>query len=227
VAGKFTARKLYDAGYRRIATMAPNNSYGSNIAEAVEAEFTSLGGTVSASILYTEGQPSYKAELDELHSSDAEMYVYTSYEPDSATILTGAFAMNLDASRFFGIYMSVIASGDNLKAAAGQFGNDFPTVPESEFAAAYEAEYPGETPTQYSALAYDAVKLAAEAIDKADDLTPDAIRTSVQAIGQAGFTGATGAITLGPDNEREAQEYVLLNVGDGGSLDQVSSIPGS
>ncbi|MEU1597331.1 ABC transporter substrate-binding protein [Streptomyces sp. NPDC005708] len=226
VAGKFTAGKLYTAGYRRIATVAPNNSYGSNIATAVKQEFTRLGGTVTTAILYTEGQPNYRAELDKLETSDAQMYVYASYEPDSVTILKNAFAMNLDAARFFGIYTSAIASGENLKAAAGQFGDDYPTVPGSEFAAAYKAKYPGDAPTQYSALAYDAVKFSADALDKAGDQTREAIRTSLQKIGRAGFTGATGAIRLGSDNEREAQEYVLLKVGSNGSLDTVTSISG-
>src|SRR5207245_7437333 len=85
-AGEFSANTLYDKGYRKVAILAPNNAYGTGIARSVTDAFTSKGGEVVGSELYTEGQPNYRQELTRLAAASPDAYVVTTYGRDGATI---------------------------------------------------------------------------------------------------------------------------------------------
>jgi branched-chain amino acid transport system substrate-binding protein len=227
IAGKFAANKLYDAGYRSIAFIGPNNPYGAEFARVIESTFKKLGGDVTESILYTEGEPTYRSELERLKDSDPELYVYATYVSDSITINKEAFELGIDPSDFFGIYLSIDIEDSPPEAIAGQQGFDLTYAgPEGdEFAKAYEAKY-GESPkTPYSAYVYDAVLMAAAAINKANSDDPDDIRKAMAQVGQD-FPGATGSITLDSNGQRESQEYGLFTVNDNGQMEETGQIVG-
>ena len=229
VAGTFAAETLYNAGYRSIAFLGPNNPYGSDQADALSTKFEELGGKVVESILYSEGETTYRAELGRLQDSGAEMIVYTSYPPDTVTINKEAFELGIPASMFYGNYLSVGISEVDPVATAGQLGEDltFEGPISKEFVDAYEAKY-GEPPaTPYSAYVYDATLMAAAAINEADSEDPAAIRDAMASIGTSdGFEGSTGMIKLDDDGQRTEQKYGLFEVDDKGKLQEIDSIPG-
>jgi branched-chain amino acid transport system substrate-binding protein len=227
IAGEFTAETLYDAGYRKIAFMGPNNPYGAEFARVIKEAFTQLGGEVTESILYTEGESTYKAELERLQSSEPELYVYASYVPDTKTINEEAFELGIEPSQMFGIYLSIDIEEVDPAATAGQQGMDltYGGAQGAEFSKAYEAKY-GEPPrTPYSAYVYDAVLMAAKAINEAGSDDPDAIRDALETVGRD-FPGATGSITLDEDGQRVEQEYGLFEVDDEGTMQEVDQIKG-
>jgi branched-chain amino acid transport system substrate-binding protein len=55
-------------------------------------------------------------------------------------------------------------------------------------------------------MGYDAAKLLADAMGRAKEVTPDAIREAIQ--NTKGFQGATGAITI--DAERNADKPIVI-----------------
>jgi branched-chain amino acid transport system substrate-binding protein len=227
IAGEFTAKTLYDAGYRRIAFLGPNNPYGAEFARVIDESFTQLGGEITESILYTEGESTYRAELERLQNSDPQLYVYASYVPDTKTINEEAFELGIEPSQMFGIYLSIDIEDVDPAATAGQQGMDLTYGgPEgTEFSKAYEDKY-GESPrTPYSAYVYDAVLMAAEAINKAGSDDPDKIRDALEQVGQD-FPGATGPITLDKDGQRVEQEYGLFEVDEEGEMQEVDKIKG-
>jgi branched-chain amino acid transport system substrate-binding protein len=227
IAGEFTANTLHDAGYRRIAFLGPNNPYGAEFARVIEESFTELGGEITESILYTEGESTYKAELERMKNSDPQLYVYASYVPDTKTINEEAFELGIEPSQMFGIYLSIDIEDVDPAATAGQQGMDLTYGgPEGEeFTKAYEDKY-GEPPrTPYSAYVYDAVLMAARAINEAGSDDPDAIRDSLERVGQD-FPGATGSISLDKDGQRVRQEYGLFEVDDEGEMQEVETIKG-
>jgi branched-chain amino acid transport system substrate-binding protein len=227
IAGEFTAKTLHDAGYRRIAFLGPNNPYGAEFARVIKQSFTKLGGEVTESILYTEGESTYRAELGRLKNSDPELYVYASYVPDTKTINEEAFELGIEPSQMFGIYLSIDVEDVDPAATAGQQGMDltYGGPQGREFAMAYNDKY-GESPrTPYSAYAYDAVLMAAKAINKAGSDDPDAIRDALEQVGQD-FPGATGSISLDKDGQRVKQEYGLFEVDEQGEMQEVGKIKG-
>jgi branched-chain amino acid transport system substrate-binding protein len=229
IAGKFAAETLYEAGNRKLAFLGPNNPYGAEFARVVKAEFERLGGEVTESILYTEGESTYKSELERLKNSDPQLYVYASYVPDTKTINEEAFELGLEASDFYGIYLSICIEDVDPAAIAGQQGQDLTFAgPEGqEFAKAYEAKYGEEVRTPYSAYVYDAVLMAAEAINDAGSADSEKIRDSLAKIGQGqGFAGATGEIKLDKDGQRVEQEYGLFEVDDEGKMQEIDAISG-
>ena len=227
IAGDFAAQTLYDAGYRRIAFLGPNNPYGAEFARVIENTFTELGGEVTESILYTEGESTYRAELERLQDSDPEVFVYASYVPDTITINEEAFELGIEPADLYGIYLSIDIEEVDAAAIAGQRGQDLTyTGPEGEaFAEAYEAKYGEPVRTPYSAFVYDAVLMAAAAINEAGGDDPDAIRDAMSTVGQE-FPGATGSITLDEDGQRTDQEQGLFEVDDEGKMQETEEITG-
>lgn len=227
IAGAFAAQNLYDAGYRKIAFLGPNNPYGAQFARVVKATFEKLGGEVTESILYAEGESTYKAELGRLKDSDPELYVYASYVPDAVTINEEAFELGLDPKTFYGIYLSICVEDVDPAATEGQQGQDltFTGPAGREFARAYEAKYGEEPRTPYSAYVYDAVLMATAAMNESGKADPAAVRDALAQVGK-GFPGSTGSITLDADGQREGQEYALLEVDGEGKLQETKELVG-
>lgn len=227
IAGRYTANKLYDAGYRSIAYLGPNNPYGAEFARVIEGTFKDLGGDVTESILYTEGESSYRSELERMKDSNPELHVYATYVSDSITINKEAYELGIDPSDFFGIYLSIDIEDSPTQAIAGQQGFDLTyTGPEADqFTKAYEAKYGSSPKTPYSAYVYDAVLMAAAAINQANSADPDAVRKAMAEVGQD-FPGATGSITLDSNGQRESQEYGLFTVSSDGKMEETGKIEG-
>jgi branched-chain amino acid transport system substrate-binding protein len=229
IAGKFAADTLYDAGYRNIAFLGPNNPYGAEFERVINSRFEQLGGTVTDSILYTEGEPSYRTELERLKDSGPELVVYASYVPDTVTINEEAFELGIDPADMYGIYLSICIEDVDPTATAGQHGQDLTyNGPEAgEFVDAYEAKYGESVRTPYSAFVYDAVLMAAEAMNEAGSEDPAAISDALESIGQSqGFVGSTGTIKLDQDGQRVEQVQGLFEVDDAGKMGEIEELPG-
>jgi len=211
-AGEFSANALYDKGFRKVAMLAPNNAYGSGIARSVADAFTGKGGQVVASELYTEGQPNYRQELARLANADPDVYVVTTYGRDGATINAEMFELAMTSKPVFDIYLSQDVPDSDAKAVEGRIGMDVTSsVGGSEYAAYYRRTYGEGFMTSFSGFAYDAVFLAALAIEKAG--APDAgkVAAAIPEVAVS-YQGVTGALAVGPDGQRLAQPYTLGTV---------------
>ena len=82
-----------------------------------------------------------------------------------------------------------------------------PWASAKEFRANYNTRFKHD-PSSNAAMGYDATKLLADAIGRAKDETPDAIRQAIQ--DTKDFQGATGAITM--DAERNADRLPVIVV---------------
>ena len=75
-----------------------------------------------------------------------------------------------------------------------------------------QAEYGGQVPDAMAALGYDAVRVLADAIERAAPTDSQALRDALAAT--SGFAGATGVTTL--DENRDATKAaVIITVRDG------------
>jgi len=80
------------------------------------------------------------------------------------------------------------------------------------FLDAYGAAYPGQAPSAFAALGYDAVYLLAAALERAGQAAPAAVATGLS--GLEDFKGVTGTISFQGDNRIPTKSVTILQVAD-------------
>jgi branched-chain amino acid transport system substrate-binding protein len=225
IAGKFMADKITAAGYKKIAFLAPNNSYGSRLLDVAKQAIPADGGALVSSVLYTEGQSDYRSELQRLKAANPDMYVYTAYGKEAATINKQAYQLGIDPKKFFGIYLTMCIADSDKRAVEGQQGMDVNYIgPDGQaYQDAYKKAFGEDFKSSFSGYVYDGVMLAAQAIQKAGTAKPADIRDALAKI-QA-FKGATGDIAFDQDGQRKEQPY-LVGLVAGGAMKTESAVQG-
>jgi branched-chain amino acid transport system substrate-binding protein len=216
VAGSFTANALNDKGYKSIAILAPNNAYGTGIVDSVSAAFEGLGGEVTTSGLYTEGQADYRQELGRLKDTDPDAYVVTTYGKDGTTINKEIYELGMTDKPVFDIYMSQDVPDADPQSVEGRIGMDVnaTSVDGKSYADFYKDTYGENFISSFNGYAYDAVMMLAAAINEAGSAEPQAIADALPKISKT-YDGATGPIVFDADGQRSEQPYVVAEVKDG------------
>ena len=99
---------LNDKGITEVAVTYTNNDYGKGLADAFEASFKALGGTITISAAHEEGKADYSAEVGALASAGGEMLVVLGYAAGGGKhIIQGA----LDTGAF-----DTFVLGDGMKS---------------------------------------------------------------------------------------------------------------
>jgi branched-chain amino acid transport system substrate-binding protein len=169
--GEVLAKLLMDKGHDNIAITYVNNDYGKGFAEALQASFEELGGTVAASEAHEDGKADYRAEIGSLASSGAEMLVVLAYVDGSGQTIVRQALESGDFNQFAGGDGMI---GDSLVAAIGEgkldgfIGTKIGSS-ETPGTALYAeaAKAAGLDPAaSFAAQAYDAAFLVALAIQK-------------------------------------------------------------
>jgi len=208
LSARFAAQDVYARKLRRIALIAPNNGYGQGIAGEFRKRFEALGGTVVSTVLYTEGQSTYRRELEQMARANPEAYVYSAYGQEAATINRQAYDMQLNRSPWYGIYLTMCTSDTPPQIARGQIGLEVASggVGAKAYEEAYEAAYKEAPRSAFGSYAYDATMLSAAAINYAHSTDPARIRSALDTLGKS-YAGVTGAISFDRDGQRIAQPY--------------------
>lgn len=216
VAGSFTANALNDKGYKSIAILAPNNAYGTGIVDSVSEAFEGLGGEVTTSGLYTEGQADYRQELGRLKDTDPDAYVVTTYGKDGTTINKEIYELGMTDKPVFDIYMSQDVPDADPQSVEGRIGMDVNATSADgrSYADYYEARYGEKFISSFNGYAYDAVMMLTAAINDAGSAAPQAIADALTKISKT-YDGATGPIVFDTDGQRSEQPYVVAEVKDG------------
>lgn len=89
------------------------------------------------------------------------------------------------------------------------------------FVSDYEAAYPGETPTAFAALAYDAIGLVKAAIERSGDATRDGLLQGLA--GLENYQGVTGTISYKQGSRIPLKSVTLMGV-EKGKLHYVGKI---
>lgn len=217
VAGKFTAKAVYDMGHRKAVFLAPNNAYGQGVFNETKAAFEKMGGKIVADLLYTEGQSNYRRELQRVAAAKPDVIIYSGYGQEAATINREAFELGLNKTPWFGIYLSMCTADSRPETVEGQKGMEVNYVgPDGAwYRDAYRKKYGKDFATTFSGYAYDAVMIAAAAIRKAGSAEPAKIRDAMKGLGA--FAGATGPIAFDADGQRSEQPYIVVTY-TGGEL---------
>ncbi|MEO0486315.1 MAG: ABC transporter substrate-binding protein [Pseudomonadota bacterium] len=171
--GQVMAEILKERGIESIALTYTNNDYGKGLADAIEQNFTAMGGEVTIVSAHEDGKADYSAEIAELDAAGGDLLVVAGYLDQGGL---GIIRASLDAGAWdqFGLPGGMIGDslpanvGPDLNGSFGQIagsGGDGIEALKMEAGDAFDATSP-YTPESYDAAAI--FMLAMEAAGSSD-----------------------------------------------------------
>ena len=198
------------------------NDYSMGLADYFTKTFKELGGEIAVDVSYKAGDQDFKAQLTKVKFAKPDLVYVPGYYTDVALIGRQARELGVKAP---------LAGGDGWDSAklyeiaqgaldGGFFSNHYsaenPSPVVQEFAKKYEAAFHAK-PDAFAALGYDAALLAIDAMKRATEVTPGALRDAIEKT--TTLQGVTGTIRLDADHnpvksaviigiEKNAAKYV-------------------
>jgi branched-chain amino acid transport system substrate-binding protein len=214
VMARFAREKL---NVTRVAILRDiKNAYSVGLADYFLSKLKELGGTVVDDQSYKAGDPDFKAQLTAIKAKNPEAIYIPGYYTDVGLIARQARELGMkqplmggdgwDSAKLFEI------GGKALDGSyfSNHYSPDDPSPRIQEFVSKYKARH-GGVPDSLAAQAYDAARIAADAIGRAPDLSGTAIRDALAATRD--YPGVTGIITI--DAQHNAvKPAVVLEVRD-------------
>lgn len=201
-----------------VAVLQDNKSaYSIGLTDVFKRKFTEMGGKITATESYSQGDTDYRAQLTAIKKTQPDAIYVPGYYSEVGVIARQARELGLtvpllggdgwDSEKLFELGGSAIQGSYFSNHYSPQ--NPDPRI--QKFVSDYKAAY-GGVPDALAALAYDAANVAIAALKKAPDLSGKAIRDAIAQTKD--FPGIAGTITL--DEKRNAvKPAVVLKVGDG------------
>ncbi|PSQ05877.1 ABC transporter substrate-binding protein [Halobacteriales archaeon QS_6_71_20] len=207
------ARIIEEDGYDSVALAWVNNDYGQGLAETFREEW---GGEIAYDQPHDQGQSSYSSTVSGMADSGADAWLFITYQPEFTAMAQEAYSNGYEA-QFYG---ADSVQGSDVLADTPEGSLDGMTIvtPSAaidqdnyrSFASEFESEH-GDTPTSWSAFAYDCVVTAALSIATADEFTGAALQETVREVtrpeGEAVFTFAEAMDVLGDDGDASDIDY--------------------
>ncbi len=216
--GEVLAKFAYnDLKARKVAVLKDiSQDYSVGLTESVVKHFTALGGHVIDPISYSGGDPDFKAVLTNIRSQRPDAIFATGYYTEAAIIVRQA--------RELGMTMPILGGdgwvGEPLKNGrealkntyiSNHYSGDNPDPVVQTFEKSYRAKF-GHPPDSIAALAYDAVKVLADAITRAGSTDGVKVR---DALATADVAGVTGRLKMNAkrnvDKPAVVQEVTFVN----------------
>jgi branched-chain amino acid transport system substrate-binding protein len=217
---RFALQAVQRAGSRRLSVISDGTSYSAALAAASVAP-PALGGTgvgVAGQLTVSQGAPSYRRIADDVRSSGADAVYYTGYYADAAQLVADL----RDAGYRGKIFVADgCIDGDLLQRltpqqSEGIYGTALQVpsfVPAAANWAARFKKANGSAPGQNTMEAYDAVRLALDAIKRAGSTDPVKVRDAIA--GTTDLRMLTGPVRFKPDGSRENPTFLLLRASNG------------
>jgi len=171
------ANIIAEDGYDSVALTYVNNNYGSSLADAF---VNAWDGDIAYNNPHDQDQSSYSGVVSEMNGSEADAWLFITYQAEFATMVNEIFSSGYEAQ----LYGADSVSGDNVIENTPEGSMDgmkivVPSAPEEQqsyqdFVSTFESEY-GDSPTVWSAYAYDCVVTAALSIQAAEEFTGTAL----------------------------------------------------
>ena len=114
--GQVVAEMLKEKGYNSVALTYTNNDYGKGLADAIQSNFKSMGGSITIVTAHEEGKGDYSAEVGALAQAGGDLLVVAGYlDQGGKMIIQGS----LDAGSFDTFFLPGGMIGDSLPTAIG------------------------------------------------------------------------------------------------------------
>jgi branched-chain amino acid transport system substrate-binding protein len=193
IVGKALGEYVAGKGVKTAVFIVPNNTFGTGLMDSASAAFEAKGGEVLRKVVYTEGQPDYRAGIQAVLQAKPEAIMTAGYGDDTRTVFKAARELGIEAP-WYAAYPSIFYVENeqwmNGKLAGVDNGGlDSPVG--QQIKKAYADKYHAD-PLPHYYYAYDAITLLAKAMI-AGGTGPAAIRTALPEVAK-GYDGATGHI---------------------------------
>jgi len=209
-------------GSHRLALVDDGTSFPEKLAGAAAASVQQPGSgiTLAVQLKLSQGAPGYPRIVEAVLREHADMVFFTGYYAEAAKLIR-----DLRAAGYPGKIMLSDAGTDPIlfkelsaAQAEGVYGLTLP-VPEFEpRAAAWATKYKaitGEAPGPFTMQAYDAVKLALDAVRRAGSLDRDAIRKAIATTAPGDLELLSGPSKFNLDGTQVNPSFILLRVHGG------------
>ena len=197
-----------ELGLDRVAVLTMRGEvYTEGVSEFFVAGFRGSGGTVAAEVFFDRGETDFTEVLGRLAEAEPEAVFVSGFVEEIALVTRQARALPLvdpagEPVRFLGAdawdHPQLLAGGaEGLEGSffSTHFSPDADSPGARAFVDAYRSRY-GIPPTGGDAVSYDAVRLLAQAVERAGRLDPEAIRAQLAATEDyAGPRGSPGTTT--------------------------------
>lgn len=195
-----------------------NSGYSRGLTDFFELGFTRLGGQVVTKQLYTQSDRDYRGQLNSIRLTNPDVIYIPGYYGDIALIAKQARQLGItqpllggdgwDAPELWGL------GGDALNGSyiSNHYSIEDPSPAIQKFVKEYKSRYGNLAPDAHAALGYDAMRVLADAIQRAGTTDGPKLR---EALAQTkNFSGVTGVISI--DADRNAvKPAVVLKLQDG------------
>jgi branched-chain amino acid transport system substrate-binding protein len=200
-------------GLRRAAVLYENNSYGRGLADAFRKSFK--GEIVTFDPVDESGNESFEPFISFFKVQKPDVVFVATTDPPARAFMREAHRQQLTAT-IVGADGWMPLTADGALAEGVYVGAPFTATDTSHdaqhFIQAYRKRY-GSDPDGYAALAYDATRIAAAAVEK---VGPDRERVrDYLASLDPPFEGATGMIRFGPAGDPVGKGIVMTRIHDG------------
>jgi branched-chain amino acid transport system substrate-binding protein len=215
IVGKELGSLIADTGAKTVAVIVPNNAFGLGVTDAASAEFISKGGAVVEKIVYTEGQPNYRADIQVLAGKKFDAIITCGYGDDSRTVLRTVRELGIDAP-WFAAYPSILEV-DNKEWMSGKLsGVDNGGYSQGIGKAVldkYKAKYKEDDALAHIYYGYDAMMVLAEAM-KTGATDAAAISKALPEVVKT-YEGASGKIAWDDRGQRISPPLDIVTYKDG------------
>lgn len=209
---------MTNEGFTSVALVDDNTSYSKDITTETKSQIEEDGAIeVVLTTSVTAGESDYSAVVREILGANPELVYWTGYYQEGGLIInqlknagyTGKIMVadgSVDASLAEiagagaeGTYATMTQTPDTLEGAEDWIAN-------------YKERFDAD-PGPYSTQSYDAVRLAAEAIEEAGSTDGDDIIAALEGID--GFEMFSGPLKFSPDHTLSTGGFVILVIEDG------------
>jgi branched-chain amino acid transport system substrate-binding protein len=198
---------------KRIAMLyASDDLYSSGLAKEFRDEVKKLGGEIVAEKSFIKTETNFTTYITELMSQKPELIYAPIYYTAMVPIARQAKAAGVHGDMFVGgdgwdAEALLADAGEEMEGAyfTNHYAPDVPWENSRAFVKAYKERFQLD-PSGLAAQGYDSAKLLVDAMGRAKDGTPDAIRAAIQ--DTKNFQGATGTISI--DADRNADKPVVI-----------------
>jgi branched-chain amino acid transport system substrate-binding protein len=205
---------------KRVAILSDvSQAYSVGLAQFFRESWLAGGGSIVADEKYNGGEKDFRAQLTTLKAANPDAIMVPGYYTDVGLIVAQARQLGIKVPLFGGDGWEApelieIAGAEALEGTyySTHFSPESTEPLSQQFVEAYKAEYGGQVPDAMAALGYDAVRVLADAIERAGTTDSQALRDALAATRD--IAGATGLTTL--DENRDATKpAVIITVRDG------------
>ena len=218
--GQAAAKLLYNLGDRTVAVFVDvEQDYAVSLANYFKKTFESLGGTIFYEY-YKSGDQDFSAQVLDAMSKNVDALYMPGYYTEIALICSQAYD-----NGFYGN----LATGDGAYAdetveiggeaveglylTAG-YHADSPAFNENAemFLKAFAEKYPGEQPSMFAGLGFDAYLVLRDAVERAGELDREKVSKALRET--KNFPGSTGFITITSEGNAE-KSVVIVKIENG------------